>query len=103
MIQPYRECPRFNECSVNRCPLDAAYPNQFVHKQDKQQICPMEKPVRVRIAAKYQGVLPMEGMTTREWAKTNQFNSLSVAQRTKLSELGKSALASLRNAKQENI
>ena len=63
-----RQCPRFPSCSVNRCPLDSGYPNQFVDRQDKEKRCRMEKGVRLRIAATAPGTLRLGGLTLLEVA-----------------------------------
>jgi len=84
-----RECPRWGGCSVNACPLDP-HPK---HPADKETKCPMEKSVRVRIAAKYPGQLPFEGLMPREHAGAKAFADLPLAVKTQMIERGKRALA----------
>jgi len=45
MIKPYRECPCFDKCNVNNCPLHPSYPNLLVDSEDKEQKCSIEKGV----------------------------------------------------------
>ena len=85
-IEPFKECPRFSGCSVNRCPPDPGMSVRPVHPDDKEKQCPMEKPVRLRIAAKYPGVLKLGGLTPMEaagravWEKRSPAEKLSVAE-----------------------
>ena len=63
------ECPRFNTCEVNNCPLHPEYPDLgMIHGKDK---CTMRKSVRVRIGAPHL-YLPLRGMTPREYAQTKR-------------------------------
>ncbi|MGA9451614.1 MAG: hypothetical protein WBW41_09785 [Verrucomicrobiia bacterium] len=94
-----RQCPRFPSCSVNRCPLDSGYPNQFVDRQDKEKRCRMEKGVRLRIAATAPGTLRLGGLTLLEVAAKKRFESFSAAHKTYLVEKGKDRLVALHNDK----
>ena len=94
-----RQCPRFDRCSVNRCPLAVGYPNQFVHPGDKEKRCTLEKSVRVRIAATAPGVLRMAGLTTAERAAALVFERKPVAVRLAMLEKGKASLAAHRKDK----
>jgi len=99
MLQIARECLRWPSCSVNNCPLDEEYPNRFVSPQDKEKQCPMEKPVRVRIAAKHPGQLPLNGLTRAEHAGTVAFALKPLAVRLAMIEKGKASLARLHASK----
>ena len=90
-----RECPRWGGCSVNACPLDP-HPK---HPADKETKCPMEKGVRVRIAAKHPGQLPLNGMTAAESAATKAFEAKPVALRLAMVEMGKASLGAHRKDK----
>ena len=94
-----RQCPRFDRCSVNRCPLDEGYPNQFVDQHDKEKRCPIEKAVRVRIAATEPGRLAMSGLTIAEAAATKCYEAKPVAVRLNMAKQGKAALAAHRKDK----
>ena len=45
------ECPRFDFCSVNYCPLDIEKDIHKSSKYDKQTKCLLKKNIRVRIGA----------------------------------------------------
>jgi hypothetical protein len=84
-----KECPRWSECSVNNCPLD---PNPVIvpgPAGDKQQKCPMEKGVRVRISGRHPGILKNGGLTAREasgaqiWANKSPFERSAASERIK--------------------
>jgi hypothetical protein len=94
-----KECPRWSACSVNRCPLGASYPNQVVHPDDKEKRCPMEKAVRLRIAAKYPGQLVLGGLTAREAAGKRIYDELPLAVKSRLIETGKSNLTKMNSGK----
>ncbi len=81
MNQPFEECPRYDRCSVNRCPLDPEQDQRTIHPQDKEQKCPMEKPVRLRIGSKYPDLLPRLGLTVKEWASRQAYANLSPSQK----------------------
>jgi hypothetical protein len=88
-----RQCPRFPLCSVNRCPLDDDYPNQFVDRHDREKRCTMEKGVRVRIAATAPGQLTLNGLTVAEHAAKLAFEQKPVSVRLAIVEKGKASLA----------
>lgn len=69
--EPYHECPRFDRCSVNHCPLDPSQDTRQSRKDDLQPKCTLEKSVRARIGAKYADILPMLGLTRAEFAARN--------------------------------
>lgn len=88
--QPYHECPRFNRCSVNNCPLSFNYPF-LVNYEDRDPKCTLEKSVRVRIGSKYPG-LKYQGMTAREFNATKRYESLSVEEKERLARIGVQSL-----------
>ena len=90
-----RQCPRFDRCSVNNCPLDEAYPNRYVDPDDKEKRCPMEKGVRLRIAATAPGTHRLSGLTAAEYSATLAFERKPVAVRLAMIEKGKASLAKL--------
>ena len=94
-----RQCPRFPACSVNRCPLDEGYPNQFVHPDDSEKKCLVEKAVRVRIATTEPGRLAMSGLTVPEHAATKCYESKPLAVRLNMAERCKANLAAHRKDK----
>ena len=90
-----RECPRFNTCSVNNCPLDPHPANPA----DKEIKCDMEKAVRQRIAAKYPDQLANGGLTAREAAGKRVFENLPLAVKSHLAATGKDNLAKINKGK----
>lgn len=38
MDEPFYQCPRYQKCSVNDCPLDPEYP-RYTHDDDHEKIC----------------------------------------------------------------
>jgi hypothetical protein len=90
--EPFRDCPRFDTCSVNACPMASNYTTSVTHPMDKESKCPMEKPVRIRISANYPGVLPMQGLTRAEWAGKQAYERKPLAVKQALIEKGKEAL-----------
>ncbi len=93
-----RQCPRFDTCSVNRCPLDKNYPNQPIDRNEKEKRCAMERAVRVRIGASAPGVLKLAGLTVAEHAATLAFERKPVEVRLAMAEMGKASLARLRSS-----
>lgn len=98
-IWPQTECPRYERCSVNHCPLDPEQDQHLSHPLDKEQKCPMEKPVRFKIGQKYPDLLPMLGLTAREWAGKQAFDRLSLADKAALAQKGKESLERHRKTK----
>lgn len=81
--QPYDECPRFNRCSVNNCPLSLSYP-LFKFSEDREIRCKLAKSIRVRIGGKYE--LKYQGMTAKEWTATKR--CLNVEEKERLARIG---------------
>lgn len=68
MKEPCEECPRFNRCSVNNCPLHSRYPNLSISEDDEERKCTLGKSKRLQIAGKYPSVLEYGGLLKREWS-----------------------------------
>lgn len=85
---PYRECPRFNTCSVNNCPLHASFPVLVVDETDRQGKCTLEKRVRLRISSKYPGVLKWQGLTSREWTGRQRYDAMTTEEKERWLETG---------------
>jgi len=63
---PIFECPNFNKCSANLCPLDPEIEARpYVLGDDR---CVATKPTRISIGTKYPELLPFKGFTRREWS-----------------------------------
>jgi hypothetical protein len=52
-MKPYKECPRFEECSVNHCPLDPEAESRVSLPGDPETKCNARISTRKSIAAKY--------------------------------------------------
>jgi hypothetical protein len=62
--RPHLECPRFESCSVNHCPLDPEAESRVSLPGDPETKCNARISTRKSIAAKYS--LANKGMTERE-------------------------------------
>lgn len=93
--EPYRECPRFPRCSVNRCPLDPEYSHREPHPGDPERRCGVAKAIRLRIAKPYAAYLPLAGLTAPEHAARQRWDNLSPVQRQAVAEMGRKSLLAL--------
>lgn len=91
-IEPQRECPRWDKCSVNFCPLDPFQNQRPTHEADIEQKCTIAKTIRQRIGTKYPNLLPRFGLTSKEWAARLRFANMSWEQRQAMVERGKKSL-----------
>ena len=66
-------CPRFERCSVNNCPLHPKYPDMDTCPQDSEKRCTLGKKKRLLIAS--DSGLKFKGMTTREWGSQGKDTS----------------------------
>lgn len=80
-IIPAKECPRWDSCSVNRCPLDPGYHLLKSLPDDPTPKCTMERRVRERIGVKYSDILPWKGLTGHEIAASEREARMSEAQK----------------------
>jgi len=99
---PPKECPRYDKCSVNSCPLD---PEQAIHKPDpgdRDRKCPMEKGVRSRIGKKYPDLLPLLGLKPREHAGAMLWANTPGAEKSMKVEAARQRMAELRRKRQES-
>jgi len=63
---PVIDCPNFDSCSVNNCPLHPGYPDLLTCIDDPEIKCKAQKPTRIKIAEKYPGVLRFDGLSLKE-------------------------------------
>lgn len=64
--QAMRECPRFEKCSVNNCPLNTAFNRELSSFDcDKEHKCTLAKKIRFSIGKKY--TLSNLGLKPREY------------------------------------
>ena|SRR3990167_1555282 len=95
MINPYEECPSFERCSCNVCPLDPFISDKFALPGDGK--CIAHKPTRLRIGLKYKELLPMGGLKIREFRNKQRWDALPPAKR----ELIAATLEKARKIQQE--
>ena len=69
--QPYHECPSFERCSCNACPLDPLKEQEGRIRLFKEDKCVAYKPTRFKIGSKYPNLLPYQGLTKQEWVGKN--------------------------------
>jgi len=75
MNQPYYECPSFEKCNANVCPLD---PLQHEKETlDGEAVCRSEEPTRLKIASKYPQILKERGLTHKRYQAQERWNALS--------------------------
>lgn len=69
---PNEDCPRFDKCSVNKCPLHPDYDRLYCAYEDKggpgdpEKVCLAKRSTREAIAAQYPNVLSKNGLTDAE-------------------------------------
>jgi hypothetical protein len=79
---PYTECPRFDRCSVNVCPLDPDI--RLRNRLPGEPRCTLWKWIRTRIGTKYVDVLPLGGLTSREAAGKRAWERLAPEEQERL-------------------
>ena len=62
----YEDCPRFNTCSVNNCPLWSKYPTVY-SKHDQEKRCNLSRDKRLEVAGP-KTTLKLLGYTQREYS-----------------------------------
>jgi hypothetical protein len=73
----YEECPRFDFCSVNDCPLSLIKRDSF--PEDRESKCTLAKSVRKRIGVKWN--LPNLGLRDREFSAMQREASMTPEQK----------------------
>lgn len=56
--EPFYECPRYDRCSVNACPLDPDYP-RYTDEMDTEQICKLGNEEKIKIMSKFPNILKL--------------------------------------------
>ena len=64
-VNPMLQCPRFERCSVNHCPLDIEKDEHLPCKFDKEKVCTINKKLRMRIGSKLKNI----GLKAQELAQ----------------------------------
>jgi len=93
-IQPYKECPRFDWCSSNKCPLDPDLDKRVVLPDDPK--CTAFKSIRMKIAANYPVLLPRQGLTKYEWKAKKTWATMDPAKKEKIKAAGLEKLKSIK-------
>lgn len=73
-------CPRFERCAVNCCPLHSLYPDLDTEDTDREKACTLGKAPRLRLG---EG-LRFEGLTVAEWNRRKSWLSKSPEERAKI-------------------
>lgn len=69
-LSPYHQCPRFNICSANVCPLDPdKRQRNFI---PGESVCTLAKSIRLKLGES----LPWKGLTSRELAGRKTWENL---------------------------
>ena len=77
-MMPYHECPSFERCSCNNCPLDpdaSVVGGEYRFGLPGEDKCRAYKPTRIRIGSKYPHILKYKGLTSREYQSKKQWES----------------------------
>jgi len=84
MKMPFHDCPRFNSCNINKCPLDP-FMSEKENLEDESD-CPMEKGVRLRLGKDlpWLGLKPRELQAKRRWDALTTEQQEAIRQRTKV-------------------
>jgi len=107
VAEPYRACPRFDTCSVNRCPLDPEIGARTFNAGDRETKCPLSKRVRHALFAELptgaQARLPFGGLLEVEWKRSNaarrRLAALTAEQRARLAAGRQRGMAAIRKAR----
>ena len=94
MKMPYYECPRFQRCNANVCPLDPLSDEKETLKGE--EVCKVEKPTRLRIGSKYPDLVVRVGYKKREFQAKQAWDRLTDEQKMSFSQQGIKALKSLK-------
>ena len=83
-MKPYppSECPRFESCSVNICPLDPDVAKR--NRITGEPHCTMAKVHRVKVGSRYPDLLPLGGMKPKEFAAKERWESLTDEERNSI-------------------
>ena len=95
MKMPYEDCPSFERCSCNVCPLDPGMADKEALEGDG--VCRAHKPTRLRIGAKYPVLLPLGGLNSREFRNKARWEAKTPAERALITQRLENGLKTLRN------
>ena len=81
--EPHQNCPSFDICSTNKCPLHRNYKKLIDFNEDKLlngwKKCRAEKPVRIKIGTAFK--LRNKGLRERELASLKQWEAMTQEER----------------------
>lgn len=83
MKMPYHDCPRFNVCSVNICPVDPDIKQKNFEPGD--EVCTLPKSYRMRLGKD----LPWLGLRPRELTSKRRWEALPEAEKEQIKARGK--------------
>ena len=89
MKQPYEDCPRYESCSVSKCPLDPDIDHR--NKVPGEEKCSMRKSVRLRVGGQNSQVLPLQGLTKKEYIGKKNMDALPPQFLNQRGKIGKNA------------
>jgi hypothetical protein len=97
---PFHECPRYERCSINHCPLDPLWHGRVSLRDDPEPgPCTLPRKRRMKIAAGHASLLPWRGMYTRELLAVQRWEALGPEEQ----ERRKEALRAARPSKEESL
>jgi hypothetical protein len=107
VAEPYRECPRFDTCSVNLCPFDPEIGIRAFDPYDPETKCHLSKRVRraffVELPVDAQARLPFGRVLEVEWKRSKaarrRLAAMSTEQRAKLAAGREKGMAAIRKAR----
>ena len=65
--EPFEECPGFELCGMNACPLDSNYQERTGDHEDPDAKCRAQRPTRTEISGKFPGLLSYGGLSVKEY------------------------------------
>jgi hypothetical protein len=93
-MKAFKECPQFEKCSVNDCPLDMDERANTLH-DDPETKCRAQKSVRMSIAEKYN--LQNRGLTYKELSSERKSKQAKKRWKALSEEEKQKRLCNLRN------
>ena len=107
VAEPYRACPRFDTCSVNRCPFDPLVHVRTIDPGDRETKCALSRRVRRKLFADLpepaRTRLPFGGLYEREFRRSTaakaRLSALTSEQRARSLGGRKKGLAAIKAAR----
>lgn len=96
--EAHEECPRFEKCGVNRCPLHKNYKKLQPSEFDLEQKCSVAKSIRLRIGKEYK--LSNLGLTEKELSARKRWENMPLEKQEAIKERMRKTLISFKKSKQ---